>query len=90
MLAYIVPSNPKDKMENVELQKVIYFDGLTKDKLFDSLSTVLRCIETISEVFNKLSATWDKNNNSQVNSDLMHIIIFFLYLHYPLSFGCSI
>ena len=57
MLAYIVPSNPKDKMENVELQKVIYFDGLTKDKLFDSLSTVLRCIETISEVFNKLSAT---------------------------------
>lgn len=61
VLPQLFPLYQKDTIEYIELQKVIYFDGVTKDKLFDALSTVLRSIETINEVFNKLHTI--SNNN---------------------------
>jgi hypothetical protein len=61
VLPQLFPLYQKDTIEYIELQKVIYFDGVTKDKLFDALSTVLRSIETINEVFNKLHTV--SNNN---------------------------
>lgn len=37
------------------MEKLIYFDGLTKDKFFDSLFTMLLGIDTLQQYFNRLS-----------------------------------
>ncbi len=52
LLAHI-PKSSESKTEFI-LQKIIYFDGLSKDKLFSSLYTVLRGMDTIQQFINKL------------------------------------
>lgn len=54
-IAASLSNNPENKIENIVLQKLLYFDGLTKDKFFDSLYSVLSGIETIQSVFNTLA-----------------------------------
>jgi len=37
----------KERLEFVHVSRIIYFDGLTKDRLFDILSNVLRAMEMV-------------------------------------------
>ncbi len=48
-----VPKSSNAKTEYI-LQKTIYFDSLSKDRLFNSLYTVLRGMDTIQQFINKL------------------------------------
>ncbi len=48
-----VPKSSHAKTEYI-LQKTIYFDSLSKDKLFNSLYTILRGMDTIQQFINKL------------------------------------
>ena len=48
-------NSSKDKIEKFIMEKLIYFDGLTKDKFFDSLFTMLLGIDTLQQYFNRLS-----------------------------------
>ena len=52
LLAHI-PRSSNAKTEYI-LQKIIYFDSLSKDKLFNSLYTILRGMDTIQQFINKL------------------------------------
>jgi hypothetical protein len=48
-------NSSKDKIEKFIMEKLIYFDGLTKDKFFESLFTMLLGIDTLQQYFNRLS-----------------------------------
>ena len=48
-------NSSKDKIEKFIMEKLIYFDGLTKDKFFDSLFSMLLGIDTLQQYFNRLS-----------------------------------
>lgn len=56
-------NSSKDKIEKFIIEKLIYFDGLTKDRFFNSLFTVLLGIDTLQQYFNRLSviSTDDKS-----------------------------
>jgi hypothetical protein len=46
--------NIEDKIEHITLQKFIYFDGLSKDRFFDSVFTMVMGIESVHSFFNTL------------------------------------
>ncbi len=52
LLAHI-PKSSESKTEFI-LQKIVYFDGLSKDRLFNSLHTILRGMDTIQQFINNL------------------------------------
>jgi hypothetical protein len=41
-------------IEDIKLQKTIYFDGLTKDKLFDVMSAIFNCLKALRLKFELL------------------------------------
>jgi hypothetical protein len=41
-------------IEDIKLQKTIYFDGLTKDKLFDVMSAIFNCFKVLKLKFELL------------------------------------
>ncbi len=49
-----LPRDPGEKIETISLQRVIFFDGLSKDKFFDTLFTMIMGIEVIRESFRTL------------------------------------
>jgi hypothetical protein len=62
-IAASISNSLENKIEDIVLQKLIYFDALTKDRFFDSLYSILRGIETIQSVFNTLADIPDDNQS---------------------------
>jgi hypothetical protein len=55
-LAASIPANLGDKIGKITLQRFIYFDGLSKDRFFESLLGIIRGIETIQVSLDTLPA----------------------------------
>jgi hypothetical protein len=53
-LDYVLSSSSKDgefTVKDIKLQKTIYFDGLTKDRLFDIMSSIFNCLKLLKAKF---------------------------------------
>lgn len=50
----ITTKNQEFTIEDIKLQKTIYFDGLTKDKLFDVISAIFNSLKVIGLKFELL------------------------------------
>lgn len=52
-------SDEEDKIKEIRMESLVYFDGLTKDRLFSQVFLILRGIESTQEYFNTLSTIPD-------------------------------
>jgi len=53
-LGLAAAKNPAEAIEDITLQEFLYFDGLTKDRFFNSLYSIWRGLETIQEFYDAL------------------------------------